>query len=300
MSRIGSFVGFSRPHTVMATSIQVITIFLIVVSWQHPGGAAIVPLVVTLTSCLAVNIYVVGLNQITDVAIDRINKPTLPLASGALSMRTGRQIITGAAALSLGLALISGPYLLLTVGIIFLIGTAYSLPPLRLKRFPIWAALSIAIARGFLANTGVALHYQSIFGGLLPAATLIMLGLFFFGFAIVIAIYKDIPDQVGDQMHHIQTFTTLFGPRGALALGRLVLAACYVLPIVIALGQLPQIAAVFLLTTHLILIALFWGVSTTIDPARHEALTAFYRFLWLMFYTEFIVLSIYEIARRAM
>ena len=35
---------------------------------------------------ILVNIYVTGLNQITDVDIDKINKPYLPIAAGHLSL----------------------------------------------------------------------------------------------------------------------------------------------------------------------------------------------------------------------
>lgn len=58
----------------------------------------------TLISRLGANIYIVGLNQITDVEIDRINKPWLPLASGAFSMRTGYWLIVVSVLVSLGIA----------------------------------------------------------------------------------------------------------------------------------------------------------------------------------------------------
>ncbi|KAJ0475828.1 putative homogentisate phytyltransferase [Helianthus annuus] len=38
--------------------------------------------------CLA-NSFVVGLNQVTDIEIDKVNKPYLPLASGDLSVESG-------------------------------------------------------------------------------------------------------------------------------------------------------------------------------------------------------------------
>lgn len=40
------------------------------------------------------NIYVVGLNQLFDVEIDKVNKPYLPLASGKFSMATGIIIVS--------------------------------------------------------------------------------------------------------------------------------------------------------------------------------------------------------------
>lgn len=52
---------------------------------------------VALASALLANVAIVGFNQIFDVAIDRINKPYLPLASG--EMRPARAwAIVGAAA----------------------------------------------------------------------------------------------------------------------------------------------------------------------------------------------------------
>ena len=38
--------------------------------------------------CLA-NLYIVGINQLSDIEIDKVNKPYLPLASGELSVKTG-------------------------------------------------------------------------------------------------------------------------------------------------------------------------------------------------------------------
>lgn len=43
---------------------------------------------------LLMNICIVGLNQIFDVPIDRINKPYLPLASGEFSMRMGKSLVS--------------------------------------------------------------------------------------------------------------------------------------------------------------------------------------------------------------
>lgn len=288
---------FSRPHTVLATGIQVVTIFLITIGLRPIGPTGLIWLAATMLACLALNLYVVGLNQITDVAIDRVNKPYLPLAAGRLSPGEARAISVGAGVLALGLgALLSRP-LLLTILLIGLIGSAYSLPPARLKRFPLPAALSIAVARGFLANLGLALHYRALFGGAVPLATLALLGVFFFGFGLVIAIYKDMPDAEGDRIHQIETLTTQLGPRRVLGLGRAVLSACYAIPILFAAAQLPAGGAVFLLVSHALIIALFWAVSARVDVGQNRSIAGFYSFLWGLFYTEFVVLSVYELTR---
>jgi homogentisate phytyltransferase/homogentisate geranylgeranyltransferase len=295
MHGIALLVQFGRPHTIIATTTQVLTLFVMTAGLGALRPQALLPLLLTLVCCLALNIYIVGLNQLTDLEIDRINKPSLPLASGALSLREGQAITWIAAALCLLLAAAAGPYLMGTVAAIFLIGTLYSLPPIRLKRYAIWAAISIALARGLIANAGVALHYRQIFGGNLPAATLVMLGCFFFGFAIVIALYKDIPDSAGDRMFRIETFTTRLGGRRVFQLGRLILSACYALPIAFALATLPQTAAWFLLLSHALLIGLFWAASMRVMPEQPASMARFYLFLWALFYAEFVVLSVYTL-----
>ncbi len=296
MRPLSTLIGFARPHTVIATTVQVITLFVIVGGREAPMGSSLSLVALTLAACLALNLYVVGLNQLTDVAIDRVNKPWLPVAAGTLSPGQARLLVAGAGLLALGLAAFAGRWLLLTVALIILIGSAYSLPP-RLKRFPLAAAFSIALARGVIANLGLALHYRERLGGALPGHTLAILGLFFFGFGLVIAIYKDIPDAAGDRMHRIETFTTRLGQRRALDLGRAVLTACYALPIGLALAGLPRGDALFLLVSHALIIALFWAVSARVDLGRQRSVSSFYMFLWALFYVELGVLSVYELAR---
>jgi hypothetical protein len=50
---------------------------------------ALAALLQALVPALLMNICIVGLNQVFDVRIDRVNKPYLPLASGEFSMQTG-------------------------------------------------------------------------------------------------------------------------------------------------------------------------------------------------------------------
>lgn len=292
-----NLLGFARPHTVIATSVQVLTILVIVAGTQALQPASLAVAAVTLLICLALNLYVVGVNQLTDVEIDRVNKPWLPLAAGTLSLQAGQRLVVAAALLALVGAAFAGPFLLAMVAIIMLIGSLYSLPPLRLKRWPIPAALSIAVARGVVSNLGVALHYRYTLGLELPLGTMTMLAVFFFGFALVIAIYKDLPDDAGDRQFQIETFTTRMGPQQVLNLGRVVMSACYALPIVLALLSLPGFAPLFLLISHLIAIALFWWATLRVDLTQQQSITNFYMLLWGLFYAEFALLSLYELAR---
>eukprot|EP00957_Ditylum_brightwellii_P137898 10513583-Ditylum_brightwellii.AAC.1 len=116
------------------------------------------------------NLYITGLNQITDVDIDRINKPDLPIAAGHLSLPTAKAIVIFSGIFSLAMGL-SHPFLStngLSVALwaSFILGTMYSLPPIRFKRFHLLAAFCIIAVRGAVINAGFYAHAQAAaFGG---------------------------------------------------------------------------------------------------------------------------------------
>ena len=101
------------------------------------GGALAGAVLFALVPSLLINIYVVGLNQLYDVEIDKVNKPNLPLASGEMTVASGNVIV--GASLVVGLLLgwssarWSSAALRLTLVGSALLGTIYSLPPFRLK-----------------------------------------------------------------------------------------------------------------------------------------------------------------------
>lgn len=98
-------------------------------------------LLAALVPSLFMNLFITGLNQVTDVDIDKINKPYLPLASGSLSFNTGVGLVLGSLALALfNVRSMAWPLQYTLMGSA-LLGTLYSLPPFRLKRFPLLAAM---------------------------------------------------------------------------------------------------------------------------------------------------------------
>ena len=105
------------------------------------------------------NVYIVGVNQLEDVEIDRVNKPFLPLASGDMTIPAARRIVALCGVVPVVLALTQGWIETLAVLAGLAVGTAYSVPPLRLKRSPALASLSITAVRSVVVNLGVALHF---------------------------------------------------------------------------------------------------------------------------------------------
>lgn len=227
--------------------------------------------------------------------IDRINKPRLPLASSELSMAAGQFLVSAMGITALIGAWLAGPLLLLTVLTILLIGAAYSVPRLRLKRSSLWAGLSIALARSDRQRRrGAALQPGLRLAGFSPF-TLAVLGAFFFAFGIVIAIYKDILDLMGDRLYGIQTLTVRFGPRSAFQAGRLMLTLGYLGLMLVAVSRLPRPEAWWMLAAQLGLLIAFWLVSSRVDPSQRSSFARFRLFLWGLFYSQYVVMSFYRL-----
>lgn len=284
-----AFLHFSRPHTIIGTTLSAVGLYTI--AWAFTGGGAVDLALLgwAVAACLGANIYIVGLNQLMDIDIDRINKPYLPLASGAFSVPVGWGIVLFCLLLALGIAFWQGPFLAITVGVSLLIGTAYSVPPIRLKRFTFWAAACIFSVRGVVVNLFLYLHFQyQIAGSAVVPAHVWVLTAFVFGVSLVIAWFKDIPDMEGDRQFQIATLSLRLGPHRVFSLGLGLMVMCYLGMIAAGLVGLPAVNPEVLIAVHAALLVALVLVSRRVDPTRHQPMTRFYLFVWMLFFAEYI------------
>ncbi|NIV11271.1 MAG: homogentisate phytyltransferase [Aliifodinibius sp.] len=290
MNRLRAFIRFSRPHTVIGTTLSICGLYAIAVAHVNPEQFYLDKLIWALLSCLGANIYIVGLNQLTDVQIDRVNKPNLPLASGEFSMRAGSIINSVALILSIGIAAWQGRFLFITVMVSLLIGTIYSLPPFRLKRFHFWAAACIFTIRGLVVNIFIFLHFNRIFLNAVDfPPQMWALTVFIFGLSLVIAWFKDIPDAEGDRRFKIMTLTVHLGAEKVFKLGRGLLTVCYLGLIIAGLAGLPRVNQTFLVATHIILLIVMWLLSRRVDPAQQASMARYYLTIWILFFAEYLI-----------
>lgn len=289
-----SFWKFSRPHTIIGTSLSVVSLYaicagasgegILTYGWQHLPS-----LLWAWLACLCGNIYIVGLNQLQDVEIDRVNKPDLPLAAGEFTLPQGRWIVSVAGMLAIALAATGGTWLLATVGISLAIGTAYSLPPIRLKRFPFWASVCIFSVRGVIVNLGLFLHFHQ---GFPVISSVWLLTFFILVYTFAIAIFKDIPDTEGDRQYNIVTYSLRLGTQRVFELARWVVSFCYLSAIVAGAFLVSSLNPIVAGVTHAAVLAFFWWRSTQVDLADQEAIARFYQFIWKLFYLEYILFPI--------
>jgi len=289
-----SFWKFSRPHTVIGTTCSVMGLYLMAIaSTTHLHNITLSLLGQLLGSwfaCLCGNIYIVGLNQLEDVEIDQINKPHLPLAAGEFTRKQAQRIVAITGILALLIAGLTGPFLFAMVLISLAIGTAYSLPPIRLKRFPFWAAICIFTVRGAIVNLGLFLHFRWVLKSTpeIPGEVW-ALTWFILVFTVAIAIFKDIPDMEGDKQYNITTFTIKLGQKAVFNLSLWVLTACYLGMIIAGGFWLASVNSLFLIITHLLALSLMWWQSTKVNLQERSAIAKFYQFIWKLFFLEYIL-----------
>lgn len=294
---------FSRPHTIVGTSLSVAALYLMgaVLSPADLGrvfSQSWLQLLGVWVACLCGNVYIVGLNQLEDIEIDQINKPHLPIAAGEYSRVMAKLIVAVTGVGAILLAWLLGPWLLAMVGVSLAIGTAYSLPPIRLKRFPFWASLCIFTVRGVIVNLGLFLHFswvrsqfaESVYP-VIPAEVW-ALTLFIIGFTFAIAILKDIPDIEGDRQYNISTFTLKLGAPAVFKLGRWVISACYLGLIVAAGVWLEDVNVPFLVIAQLVTLGLLWWRSQSVNLQSQAEIAAFYQFVWKLFFWEYMIFPV--------
>jgi homogentisate phytyltransferase/homogentisate geranylgeranyltransferase len=272
---------------VIGTTLAVVVLYILATA--ATGHHDLELMLLSYIAAVGVNIYVVGVNQLTDVEIDRINKPYLPLASGAFDQPTGLAIVCIALAVSISVAATQGPYLFGTILAVFALGTAYSLPPFRFKERPLWAASSITIARALVANIGGYLHYTYRLAGVpsLPVSVLAFVA-FMFVFVIVIAIMKDVPDIEGDTHCEVPTLARRLGVDKTLLLCRWILTCACVGFGAISLAASSSLSPLFVLATHVPVVAAIWILGRRVDGKNMTSVYRYYMTLWKLYYIEFL------------
>lgn len=339
---------FARPHTIIGSSVSVFTLLVLVVFYtplpntdclihneylyllsdssipksdaNMPMVVGFIPLVVeklsvfftlffpSLIACLSCNLFITGLNQISDIELDKINKPNLPLASSELSLKQAWTICLVALCLALAISWSIQPFFGYLIATIALIGTLYSMPPIRFKRYHVWAASAIALVRGPMVNIGLTVHFYTLVYNcsFISPDWLFPLTLFVSAFSLGIAWFKDIPDTEGDAEFGIRTVAVIWNKTQAFRAGVTVVSLAYVLiawhylmpnmgsRFFIAIGeaqpiiQQNRVAGI----AHLLALLLFLWQSRRCDLNNPKSIHRFYMFYWCLFFLEYLMFPI--------
>ncbi|KAL0916839.1 hypothetical protein M5K25_014382 [Dendrobium thyrsiflorum] len=286
---------FLRPHTIRGTALGSVALVVralienpALIDWW-----LIFKALYGLIALICGNGYIVGINQIYDVGIDKVNKPYLPIAAGDLSVQSAWLLVLFFA--SAGLLIVAfnfGPFISSLYCLGLLLGTLYSVPPFRLKRYPVAAFLIIATVRGFLLNFGVYYATRAALGlSFNWSSPVSFITAFVTLFALVIAITKDLPDVEGDRQFQISTFATKLGVRNIALLGIGLLLANYASAIFVALYMPQAFRRSVMISAHGIFALGLILQAWVLEQANYtkDAILQFYRFIWNLFYAEYLI-----------
>ena len=167
-----------------------------------PLGTMLPRAFIGMVALLLGNAFIVGINQIYDVGIDKMNKPFLPVASGEMSKELAWATVATCGILGPLIVYNFFPLTLFKLYMLgWILGAIYSVPPFRTKRNPIAAGLTIATVRGFLLNFGVYYAVMDAIGATFRWSPKVsFIARFMTVFATIIAVTKDLPDTEGDKV----------------------------------------------------------------------------------------------------
>ncbi|XP_017222327.1 umbelliferone 6-dimethylallyltransferase, chloroplastic [Daucus carota subsp. sativus] len=291
------FYRFCRLHSVTGTVTGVISVSLLpLTSFGDLSPAFFLGLLQAVLPFAFVNIYVVTLNQLLDVGIDKINKPYLVLASGEYTMRQGKAITSAFGFMCLAMAIMfRSPPLLYGIFIHFLVGTAYSveLPLLRWKTKPFLAALGIGL-HAFNFQLAVFCHIQKYVLGrpLVHTKSFGFVLIFFILFATVLGVFKDIPDVAGDEAFGNQTYSVRHGKKKVFSICIFTLFINYAFAVVTG-ASLSSLLLNKLVTVvgHCTLASLLWRRAKSVNLDDDSSLESLYMFLWKLFTAEYVLIQ---------
>lgn len=161
-----------------------------------------------------------AVNDWYDRHVDAINEPDRPIPSGRIPGRWGLWIAIAGSLISLAVAALIGPWVLVATVVGLASGWAYSAPPLRLKLSGWFGPAAVALSyEGLAWFTGAA----ALLGTLPPTPVLIVIGLYSLG-AWGIMTLNDFKAVEGDKVMGVRSLPVTLGVERAAQLACIVMA----------------------------------------------------------------------------
>ncbi|XP_020972981.1 naringenin 8-dimethylallyltransferase 2, chloroplastic isoform X2 [Arachis ipaensis] len=239
--------------------------------------------------------YTVGINQLVDVEIDKINKPYRPLVSGKISYKTGVIISISCLFMSFGLGWITKSKPLLWCLIIYFVAnTSYSinLPLLRWKKSTISTLLSGVPTMLIANNVAPFLHMKTYVlekTTIFPRSIVFTILVMSFYYSVII-LSKDIPDIEGDKAAGIQTLSVRLGPKLVFWTCVLLLEMAYGIAIIMGAISPFLWSKIFTVLAHGIMAVILWYRANSVDLKSKDASQSFYMFIYKLLCVENILI----------
>nr|KAJ0203263.1 hypothetical protein LSAT_V11C500258660 [Lactuca sativa] len=256
---------YSKVYTLQGNAISIVSISLLAIQKLSDFTPLFfVGLTQAVIGGALANSYVAGLNQLSDIEIDKINKPYLPLPSGELSVNTAIQLTSLYAIL---------------------------LPLLRWKRIPALAAFCVWIVQGAIIPILFHLHAQKYILGrplLLSKHVFFVFGIMSI-YAVVAALFKDIPDVKGDKINGVNSLASQIGIKPVFWLCIGLLEMAYGVAILIGLSSTRFWIRLIMVIGHSIIGCILWRKANLVDLKNNAAIESLYMFIWKLHGVEYLL-----------
>ena len=246
-------------------------------------------------AAVLMNVAIVGINQVYDKKLDRVNKPYLPMASGAFSSDMALSVIAVSTTASFMIGVWSGSSALMWALVIsLLLGIVYSVdaPGLRWKKSPFLAATCVLFVRAVIVQLGFFAHAlgRELTDFNFPINLWCAIG-FMTVYGIVIALFKDLPDMEGDMKQNVRTLSVRLGPSFVFNLCLALLSVAYGTAVFMSVAHAPTMMSRVVGAIHSVVIVTLLAASRRVDVASSDSLYDYYiRFIWKAFYLEYFLL----------
>ncbi|CAA3032268.1 homogentisate phytyltransferase 1, chloroplastic [Olea europaea subsp. europaea] len=122
-------------------------------------------------------------------------------------------------------------------------------------------------------------------------------------FSVVIALFKDIPDIVGDKIFGIRSFTVRLGQQRVFWICISLLEMAYLVALSVGVTSSCIWSKWITVIGHIVLASLLWNHANSIDLKNKNAITSFYMFMWKVihlhdpvqqqpFYAEYLIIPL--------
>jgi 4-hydroxybenzoate polyprenyltransferase len=200
----------ARPFTLLPPITSILCGAIVASAVKH-ARFRMAPVILAVFAIAFLNAGSNGLNQIYDVAADRINKPWRPLPAGQLTFRQAWTFVVIACVAALATVCAIGQQTFALYAAMALCSIAYSVPPVRAKQHPFASNLIIASSRAEL----LLLAGWSVISSVLDSIQPWYIGFVLFAFLLGAATTKDFADLEGDRATGCITLPVRFGVSGS-------------------------------------------------------------------------------------
>ncbi len=197
----------------------------ILISMKGPGFAILKVLNVVPITIVTTGLYI--LNDVYDLEIDRISHPERALPSGDISQKAAKIASSVLMIGGTGTAFAINPNSGILIGTIAIFGVLYSVPPIRLRRFPVVPSMII----GFFVFLSFLAGYTSL--GAPIEAEIILGGMLLWAMFIGCSLAKDLGDVQGDKSAGVNTLPTLLGFDKGFRITSIMVYSAFAFPIIL-------------------------------------------------------------------